>query len=47
MRMYDDPFTGIEVVDGAITVPDRVGCGVEPVAVAAEARPGAKLVGAA
>jgi L-alanine-DL-glutamate epimerase-like enolase superfamily enzyme len=33
MRMYDDPFSGIEVVDGAITIPDRIGCGVEPVGV--------------
>src|SRR5215470_14239507 len=32
MRMYDDPFEGIDVVDGAIAIPDRVGCGVEPVA---------------
>jgi len=43
MRMFDDPFTGIEVVDGAITIPDRVGCGAEPVAVAV----GKKLAGAA
>jgi L-alanine-DL-glutamate epimerase-like enolase superfamily enzyme len=31
-RMYDDPFAGIEVVDGVLTVPDGPGCGVEPVA---------------
>src|SRR6267142_117554 len=31
-RMYDDPFAGIEVVDGMLAVPDRPGCGVEPVA---------------
>ena len=43
MRMYDDPFAGIEVVDGAITVPDRIGCGVEPIAAAAAS----KLAGAA
>jgi L-alanine-DL-glutamate epimerase-like enolase superfamily enzyme len=36
-RMYDDPFAGIEVVDGMLAVPDRPGCGVEPVAAA---RPG-------
>jgi L-alanine-DL-glutamate epimerase-like enolase superfamily enzyme len=31
-RMDDDPFAGIEVVDGMLAVPDRPGCGVEPVA---------------
>jgi L-alanine-DL-glutamate epimerase-like enolase superfamily enzyme len=31
-RMYDDPFAGIEVVDGMLAVPDRPGSGVEPVA---------------
>jgi L-Ala-D/L-Glu epimerase len=31
-RMYDDPFAGIEVVDGMLAVPDRPGCGVEPAA---------------
>jgi L-Ala-D/L-Glu epimerase / N-acetyl-D-glutamate racemase len=41
-RMYNDPFAGIEVVDGMLAVPDRPGCGVEPVA----ARQG-KLAGAA
>src|SRR3954471_621008 len=30
-RMYGDPFGGIEVVDGALSVPDGPGCGVEPV----------------
>jgi L-Ala-D/L-Glu epimerase / N-acetyl-D-glutamate racemase len=39
-RMYNDPFAGIEVVDGVLTVPDGVGCGVEPVA-QAEKRAGA------
>jgi len=34
MRMYDDPFTGIEVAHGKIAVPDRPGCGVEPGAAA-------------
>ena len=43
MRMYGDPFAGIEVVDGAIAIPDRVGCGVEPVAAAIER----KIAGAA
>ena len=33
MRMYDDPFAGIEVVNGAIAIPDRIGCGVEPVGI--------------
>jgi len=40
-RMYNDPFTGIEVVDGVLTVPDRPGCGVEPVAGGKEKRAGA------
>jgi L-alanine-DL-glutamate epimerase-like enolase superfamily enzyme len=31
-RMRDDPFAGLEVVDGMLTVPDRPGCGVDPVA---------------
>src|SRR5882762_3568022 len=31
-RMYDDPFAGIEVVDGMLAVPDGLGCGVEPAA---------------
>jgi L-alanine-DL-glutamate epimerase-like enolase superfamily enzyme len=35
-RMYNDPFGGLSVVNGVITVPDGLGCGVEPVA--AEAR---------
>jgi L-alanine-DL-glutamate epimerase-like enolase superfamily enzyme len=42
MRMYDDPFAGIDVVDGYVAVPDRPGCGVEPVGVAET-----KLAGAA
>jgi L-Ala-D/L-Glu epimerase len=41
-RMHGDPFTGIEVVDGMLTVPDRPGCGVDPVATAS-----AKLQGVA
>ena len=40
-RMYDDPFAGIEVVDGQLAVPDRPGCGVEPVNAGAEKRAGA------
>jgi L-alanine-DL-glutamate epimerase-like enolase superfamily enzyme len=39
-RMYNDPFAGIEVVNGTLTVPDRIGCGVEPVAAPAEQRVG-------
>jgi L-alanine-DL-glutamate epimerase-like enolase superfamily enzyme len=31
-RMREDPFAGLEVNDGRLTVPDRPGCGVEPVA---------------
>jgi L-alanine-DL-glutamate epimerase-like enolase superfamily enzyme len=31
-RMYNDPFAGLEVADGALSVPDGPGCGVEPVA---------------
>jgi L-Ala-D/L-Glu epimerase len=42
-RMHGDPFAGIEVVDGMLAVPDRPGCGVDPVA---PARAGT-LVGAA
>jgi L-Ala-D/L-Glu epimerase len=41
-RMQNDPFAGIEVVDGMLAVPDRPGCGVEPVA-----GPQAKVAGAA
>jgi L-alanine-DL-glutamate epimerase-like enolase superfamily enzyme len=33
--MYNDPFGGLKLVDGVITVPDGPGCGVEPVAVEA------------
>ncbi len=40
-RMYNDPFAGIEVVDGRLAVPDRVGTGVEPAATAKEKRAGA------
>jgi len=39
-RMYNDPFAGIEVVNGELAVPTGSGCGVEPVA-AAERRAGA------
>ena len=47
-RMYDDPFAGIEVVDGVLTVPDRPGCGVDPVAGGQGANlQGSKLQGAA
>ncbi len=28
-RMYDDPFAGIEVVDGVLAVPDKPGSGVD------------------
>jgi hypothetical protein len=38
--MFNDPFAGIEVVDGMLSVPNGPGCGVEPVA-AAEKRAGA------
>src|SRR5262249_6306368 len=31
-RMYNDPFSGLEVVDGILAVPNGIGCGVEPVA---------------
>ena len=31
-RMYGDPFTGMEVVDGVLAVPEGCGCGVEPAA---------------
>jgi len=31
-RMREDPFAGLEVNDGVLTVPDRPGCGVDPVA---------------
>jgi L-alanine-DL-glutamate epimerase-like enolase superfamily enzyme len=40
-RMYGDPFGGIEVVDGMLAVPDRPGCGVEPVAAEHRRRAGA------
>jgi L-alanine-DL-glutamate epimerase-like enolase superfamily enzyme len=29
-RMFNDPFTGIEVVNGELEVPDGIGCGVAP-----------------
>jgi L-alanine-DL-glutamate epimerase-like enolase superfamily enzyme len=35
-RMFNDPFAGIEVINGELAVPDGIGCGVEPVARAAE-----------
>jgi L-alanine-DL-glutamate epimerase-like enolase superfamily enzyme len=31
-RMYNDPFAGIEIVNGRLAVPTGVGCGVERVA---------------
>ena len=31
-RMYNDPFAGIEVIDGMLAVPDGAGCAVTPVA---------------
>ena len=31
-RMYDDPFAGLEVINGMLAVPDGPGCGVYPVA---------------
>ena len=31
-RMFDDPFAGIEVVNGELAVPNGPGCGVEPAA---------------
>src|SRR3954468_3017276 len=31
-RMHNDPFAGIEVVNGVLAVPTGIGCGVEPVA---------------
>jgi len=31
-RMREDPFAGIEVSDGMLTVPERPGCGVDPLA---------------
>src|SRR5262245_35068632 len=39
-RMFNDPFAGIEVVNGELAVPDGPGCGVEPVTTA-ERRAGA------
>lgn len=30
-RLLDDPFTGIEIEDGQLQVPDAPGCGVRPV----------------
>jgi L-alanine-DL-glutamate epimerase-like enolase superfamily enzyme len=42
-RMFNDPFAGLEVVNGMLTVPEGPGCGVEPVAstTQAEKRAGA------
>jgi hypothetical protein len=40
--MFNDPFAGIEVVNGELAVPNGPGCGVEPVATAqSEKRAGA------
>ena len=30
-RMFDDPFAGIEIEGGRLTVPDGAGCGVDPI----------------
>ena len=41
-RMFNDPFAGIEVVNGELAVPNGPGCVVEPVATAqSEKRAGA------
>jgi L-alanine-DL-glutamate epimerase-like enolase superfamily enzyme len=40
-RMFNDPFAGIEVADGKLLVPDRIGTGVEPVPGAQTQRAGA------
>jgi L-alanine-DL-glutamate epimerase-like enolase superfamily enzyme len=40
-RMFNDPFAGIEVVSGTLTVPNGVGTGVEPVAATQDRRAGA------
>jgi L-alanine-DL-glutamate epimerase-like enolase superfamily enzyme len=40
-RMFNDPFAGIEVVDGTLTVPTGIGTGVEPVSPAEARRAGA------
>src|SRR5215813_12366908 len=37
-RMFNDPFAGIEVVNGELAVPNGPGCGVEPVARTAETK---------
>jgi L-alanine-DL-glutamate epimerase-like enolase superfamily enzyme len=39
-RMHGDPFGGLDVVDGALAVPQGIGCGVEPVASAKERKLG-------
>jgi hypothetical protein len=36
--MFNDPFAGIEVVNGELAVPDAIGCGVEPVDARAKPR---------
>jgi L-alanine-DL-glutamate epimerase-like enolase superfamily enzyme len=40
-RMFNDPFAGIEVVNGELAVPNGSGCGVEPVALAHDRKTGA------
>jgi L-alanine-DL-glutamate epimerase-like enolase superfamily enzyme len=40
-RMFNDPFSGIEVVNGFLAVPEAVGTGVEPVVPAQAQRAGA------
>jgi L-alanine-DL-glutamate epimerase-like enolase superfamily enzyme len=39
-RMYNDPFAGLEIIDGALSVPNGPGSGVEPVAAAEAKRAG-------
>jgi L-alanine-DL-glutamate epimerase-like enolase superfamily enzyme len=39
-RMFNDPFAGIEVVNGELAVPDGPGCGVEPAAQAHDRKAG-------
>src|SRR5437868_14431210 len=40
-RMFNDPFAGIEVVNGELAVPNGPGCGAEPVALAPDRTTGA------
>jgi hypothetical protein len=34
-RLLDDPFTGLDVRDGVLSLPEGVGSGVRPIAAAA------------